>query len=83
MEYFDWSEHHDAAIREAYSRRTRLADVAEKIGVSRSALIGRARRLGLCKPREVALLEVAQQPWRREQNSMTCKKMRERKFGHD
>jgi hypothetical protein len=67
MKCFDWSEEHDAIVREAYDQRIRLADVAEKIGVSRNAVIGRARRIGLCKPGEVALLEVAQKDWRKEQ----------------
>lgn len=75
MEYFDWQEHHDAMIREAYDKRIRLAEVAQKIGVSRSALIGRARRMGLCKPCSIAYLEVAQQDWRKEQ----LKEMRKRK----
>jgi hypothetical protein len=67
MECFDWQEHHDAMVREAYDKRIRLAEVAEKIGVSRNAVIGRARRLGLSKPCSIAYLEVAQQDWRREQ----------------
>lgn len=67
MQYFDWSEHHDAIVREAYDKRIRLAEVAERLGVTRSAIIGRARRLGLCKPCSIAYLEVAQQDWRKKQ----------------
>lgn len=48
----------DAAIRSGYASRTRVADIAEQAGVSRNAVIGRARRLGLSRPRGTEVLVI-------------------------
>lgn len=62
-----WTPEMDDVVRAAYATRTRLALVAEELGVTRKAVIGRARRLGLCQPVEKVMLELAQLPWRKAQ----------------
>jgi hypothetical protein len=62
-----WTPEMNDIVREAYAKRTRLADVAKTLGVTHAAVIGRATRLGLNKPAPIALAEVAQQQWRKEQ----------------
>jgi hypothetical protein len=69
-----WTLEMDDAVREAYATRTRLAEVAERLGVTRLAVIGRARVLGLCQPVDKVLLELAQIPWRIQQIRESARK---------
>jgi hypothetical protein len=62
-----WTDDMDDVVREAYRDRTRLAEVAQRLGVSRNAVIGRARRLGLNRPVAAVTLEIASIPWRAKQ----------------
>lgn len=73
-----WTIEMDDVVREAYASRTRLAEVAEKLGVTRHAVIGRARVLGLCKPVDTVLLELAQIPWRIDQIREAARKRAKR-----
>lgn len=43
----------DEAIRAGYAANRRVSDIAADLGVTRNAVIGRARRLGLCDPRRL------------------------------
>lgn len=62
-----WTDEMDEVVRAAYRDRIRLAEVAQKLGVSRNAIIGRARRLGLSRPVAEVTLEIASIPWRAKQ----------------
>lgn len=45
-----WNEERDNIIRNMFSERKTAAQVAEQLGVTRNAVLGRAFRLGLSKP---------------------------------
>lgn len=45
----NWTDADIALIRQAYKDRTRLLDVANKIGVSKNAVISKADKLGLTR----------------------------------
>lgn len=59
-----WTPEMDEIVTEAYRNRTRLAVIADQLGVTRNAITSRAFKLGLSKPIHLAAWEVSQQPWR-------------------
>jgi hypothetical protein len=48
----------DAAIRAGYSSCTRVAAIAKQLGLTRNAVIGRARRLGLSMPANTKVIVI-------------------------
>lgn len=48
----------DEIIRSGYSSKVKVADIARRVGLSRNAVIGRARRLGISRPRKAVEVEV-------------------------
>ena len=83
-----WNDEKDTVIRQAYRDRTRLAEVAERLGTTRNAIAGRAFKLGLSKPIRIVALEISQKSWRIEQHTEIGRKISEnsrekREAAHD